>query len=535
MATPETADPMTDHQRLVAALGPALARAHGLPGSAVQVLHTHISTLLLVGAHAYKLKRPVRLPFLDFSTLARRRHFCEEELRINRRTAPDLYLEVLPVTGPLNAPQMGGGGPVRDWALHMRRFPADALLQTLAGAGRLTPGHIDALAAHVAAFHLAQPPCPPDEAPAKTPWDWAADSLDEVAAHSSCPPEVDAGRQAALRQALAARAVLHAPWQAQRRQAGWVRDVHGDLHLGNLVAWEGRVLAFDAIEFDPALRRIDVVHDVAFTFMDLHAAGLPALAWRFINAYVEATGDHTGLAGLHAYAACRALVRAKVALLACQPEPTFLRYWTLAERLAGATTGPGAPAPAPAPAPRLVLTMGLSGSGKSTVAQRVLERLGAVRLRSDVERKRLHGLAPTERPADPASLYGAEATARTYARLQALAGELLAAGLNVVVDAALLRQAEREALRDLAGRAVADFLLLECTAPLAQMRERIARRGREGADPSDATLAVLDRQRAWAEPVPASWHPCHRVVRNDGCLAQLHIAVDRALGLGGGP
>ena len=526
-------DPTTDlptHAQLVAGLVRHLAAAS--PGVVPEVVQTHISTVILAGEAAYKLKKPVRLPFLDFSTLAQRHFFCEEELRINRRTAPQLYLDVLPVTGTLEAPVIGGQGAPVEWLLHMRRFDGAGEFKALATAGRLQAVQIDALAAHLAAFHLGLPPVDPVQAPDVTPvaevrdvlqaprkdaWHWAAASLDEIAADplrpASCTPEA----VAAVRAALGDQFTRLVPLIALRRAAGFERECHGDLHLGNLVDWQGTVLAFDAIEFDASLRCIDIVNDVAFTFMDLLAADLPALAWRFINAWAEATGDYEGLVLLRAFAAGRALVRAKVALLSGGHSAGFARYWALAERLVQ-----------PLPAPRLVLTMGLSGSGKSTVAQFLAEALGAVRVRSDVERKRLHGLAPTARPLPGSGLYARDATVRTYARLATLAEVLLAAGLPVVLDAAFLLQDEREALRQLALRLGVPFALVRCVAPDAVMRARIVARTQAGADPSDATPDVLDLQQRVQHPVPGDWAPVTHDVVNDGTLKALEDQV-RAL------
>jgi uncharacterized protein len=482
-----------------------------LPG-AVRI-DTHISTVWLAGDFAYKIKKPVRLPFLDFSTLERRRFFLAEELRLNQRTAPDLYLDLLPVTGSAATPVLGGAGEPIEWVLRMRRFPDGALLSELAARGVLLPRHVDALAAHVADFHQSLPALPAEAAPAKDVVEWTRESLDEAATSPLRPVEVDAVRVRALRERLLALLDAQAGWRARRLQGGFLRECHGDLHLGNLVLWQGGVVAFDAIEFEPALRCIDLINDVAFAFMDLLACGQPELAWRFVNGYVERSGDFDGLLGLRAFAAYRALVRAKVALLSGQPQG-FLRYWPLAEALA-----------APPPRPALLLVMGLSGAGKSTLAAIAAEQLGAIRLRSDVERKRLHGLAPTDRSGPAQALYSAEATRRTYERLGELAENLLTAGHSVVVDAALLRQGERAALRDLARRLGAPFLLLECVAAPDRMEQRLQQRAAAGTDASDAGVEVLRRQRELAEPVPADWAAEHRLLVNDGSLEALRTAA----------
>lgn len=469
----------------------------------VRVVHTHISTVLLAGDFAYKLKRPVRLPFLDFSTLERRHHFLQEELRLNRRTAPELYLDLLPITGHPHAPRLGGTGPAIEWALRMRRFGPGGDFRAMAEAGTLTPHHIDALADHLAAFHLALPPSAPS--PGGSLLRWASDSLDEVAASAQRPTTCTPADIAHLRELLLTRLAHPQPTDAERQRNGWVRECHGDLHLGNLVEWQGRVMAFDALEFDPALRHTDVMADLAFPFMDLLAHGLPGLAWRLVNRHAEHTGDFEGLCLLPALAAYRALVRAKVALLPPGAPDTFPRCWDLAHRLLVPQR------------PLLVLTTGLSGSGKSTLALMLAEQLGAVRLRSDVERKRLFGLAATARPAPALGLYTPDATMRTYNRLGALAQTLLRGGLSVVVDAACLRQHERATLHALAQACDATFALVTCDAPTPLLQARITARQAANHDASDATLAVLHMQQAVVEPVPADWAGlCHHVTNHSG-------------------
>jgi aminoglycoside phosphotransferase family enzyme/predicted kinase len=509
---PPASSPAHTHDTLTTHLGELLAHpAVGGGPVEVQVVQTHISTVLLAGDFAYKLKRPVRLPFLDFSTLERRQHFLQEELRLNQRTAPELYLDLLPVTGRPDAPRLGGSGPVIDWTLRMRRFGPGGGLHALAEAGALLSGHIDALADHLAAFHLSLPPSA--AVPGSSPQRWASDSLDEITASPQRPASFTPADIAHLRAQLLPRLAAPRPSEAQRQQAGWVRECHGDLHLGNLVEWQGRVLAFDALEFDPALRHIDVVADLAFPFMDLLAHGLPGLAWRLVNRHVEQTGDFEGLCQLPTLAAYRALVRAKVALLSPDGAAGFQRYWPLAQRLLQHTR------------PQLVLVCGLSGSGKSTLALMLAQALGAVRLRSDVERKRLFGLLPTARPDPTLGLYTQEATQRTYARLGELAHTLLSGGLSVVVDAASLRQHERAALRAIALACNASFVLVSCEAPAERLQARIMARQATNQDASDADLSVLALQQRVVEPLPADWAVFSHRVDNSGDLDALAAQV----------
>ncbi len=498
------------HAALLAALRRPGACA-GHPGAA-GLLQTHISSLLLAGGQVFKLKRPVALPFVDFSSLARRHAACLDELRLNQRTAPGWYQAVVPVLDSGQGAFIAAPGPampaaqVVDWAVQMRRFDDQGLLSRLAADGRLVAGQVDALAATVAAFHNSLPPSPPGYGSADALQALVALNLQELAtllagpAWVGLPGAADATATVARVQAWAGqRGRALAPSISARRQAGQVRECHGDLHLANVVWADGAPVLFDALEFDDQLRHTDVVGDAAFAFMDLLAAGQPRLAWRFASAWLEATGQHDGLPLLAWWAVHRAAVRAKVALLSApvDPVPTalpggLLRYLAVAGQLA-----------APAGRPLLlVLTCGLSGSGKSLVAAALAERLGGIRLRSDVERKRLAGLPATARGGP--DLYTAEAGARTYARLQQLAAGALAAGVPVVVDAASLLASERRAMQALAEGAGASFRLLLCTAPPAVLAQRVGARLAAGQDASDATPEVLARQQQWVQwPGPA--------------------------------
>ncbi len=479
-----------DGDALAQALGAALEAAGDAP---VQHLQTHLSHLLLTPTYAYKLKKPLRLPFADFSTLAARRHFCNEELRLNQRLAPQLYLDVLPVLGSVRQPRIGSAhqaGAAIDWVLRMRRFPQGSELDALVRAGQLQGFELDAFAARLAHFHAQAPVAGQDS-------DWGrpaqvgqtiADVLDQLAALLS---GAEAARLAALRAWFGARQPALAGHWAARRAAGQVRECHGDLHLGNVVRIDGEITAFDCLEFSPALRWIDTLADAGFLTMDLHAHGRGDLAWRFLDAYLAASGDYAGLAVLRPYEVHRALVRTLVARLRASQGGAAQGpdYLACAERLA-----------APLGA-RLLITYGLSGSGKSTAAAQLLQQ-GAVRLRSDVERKRLHGLAPLD---DSAALgldiYTSEASRRTFAQLAGQARALLAAGYPVIVDAAFLRRRERDAFHALARELGLPFAILHCHADPDRLRERVRQRRAAGGDPSEADLAVLARQQQQAEPL----------------------------------
>ncbi len=504
------AQPPERTARLVDALRTRQCYPH--PVDRVEVVETHISYVLLAGDHAYKIRKPVRLPFLDFSTLEARRRDCEEEVRLNRRTAPALYLDVAAIAGEAQAPRIGGAGAILEYAVHMRRFDQEALLDRMARARSLEPAHVEALARAVARLHAGA-----GRAGAASPYGTPERVLTDALDNFHDIEALDKGERALprledLREwALAEHRAL-APHFAERRSDGFVRECHGDLHLGNVVLLEGEPVPFDCVEFQPRLRWIDVMSDVAFVAMDLDRHGLPALAARFVNAYLEETGDYAGLALLRYYAVYRAMVRAKVACIRAheagiaearrrQAREALAADLAVAHRLAHRSR------------PALVLMHGLSGSGKTWVSQQLVDALGAVRVRSDVERKRRHGLASLQASASPpgAGLYTSSEDRLTYARLGELASWVLAAGYPAIVDATFLRRAERDAFRALASAAGASFTIATCVAPEPILASRVASRAAGGKDASEAGLAVLERQRARAEPL-ARDEAAHAVV-----------------------
>lgn len=447
-----------------------------------RLIETHISWVLLDARHAWKIKKPVALSFLDFRELATRRQLTEDECRLNRRLAPELYLGVHALTGTPDQPELDGPGEPIEYVLKMRAFPPGALLSEQLAAGTLTADDLEALAERLADFHAHAP-----VADAASPWGTPEaitrpvyDLLDGLSAHG------EEAACAVLRTWVTQEATrLTAVWQ-RRRQQGRVIEGHGDLHLANTVRLDSGVTAFDCIEFDPALRWIDGLSDVAFLAMDLMARGRPDLGWVLTNAYLDARGDHEGLPVWRFYLVYRALVRALVDRLrrdqagSSEGEPDYL---ALALRLIQA-----------GPAP-LLLTHGLSGSGKSVVARALMAHVGAVRLRSDVVRKHLHGLAPRSRDgAGQPALYGEAATRATYARLAVLAEAALQAAYPVIVDATFLAASDRAAFLALARRLGCAVRILHCHAPPAVLRARVAARAAQGRDPSDADLQVLAAQ-----------------------------------------
>jgi len=484
---------------LIAALLQAQVYAH--PVRALELIETHISWVILTGDYAYKIKKPVNLGFLDFSTLAQRRHCCEEEVRLNRRLAPDLYLGVVAVTGSPRQPRMDGPGAAIEYAVRMAQFPQQAQFDRMLARGALEPRHIDAVAQLVAGFHERADVAGAETAFGEpdTVWQPVAENFlqirNAVGEDGAAPERLDVLERWSRQSFEQLRAVI-----GQRKAGGSVRECHGDLHLRNLAWVDDRPLAFDCIEFNPALRWIDVISEVAFLVMDLQDHDQARLARRFLNGYLEHGGDYAGVRMLPFYLVYRAMVRAKVeAIRATQPgldatgRTGLLRachgYLDLAERY----TAGGRPV--------LIVTRGLSASGKTTLTQPLLEQLGAVRIRSDVERKRLFGLPASAdgQAAAGQGLYTAEAGRRTYARLAELAGAVLAAGFSVIVDAACLRTEQLALFRSLAAARGVGFVILEFHAPADVLRARIVQRAK-GA--SDANLDILEHQLASWQALP---------------------------------
>ena len=485
------------HAALVQALLETLATGAEAP----QLLETHISSVILAGDYAYKLKKPLDFGFLDFTTLERRRHFCEEEIRLNGRLAPAIYLDVVPVTGSVEAPVLDGKGAPVEYAVRMCRFAQDSLLDRLAASGELPLALMDAVAVQVADFHrqAARAAAGSEFSTAQAAFFPVEENFEQLRPLIS---DADAAQRLARVEDWSRARYTHLREHvATRGASGCVRECHGDLHLGNVVLIDGEVAIFDGIEFNERMRWTDVFADVAFLLMDLDHRGLAAHGNRFLNSYLEHSGDYAGVALLTWYAVYRAMVRAKIAALRLtQPLDAEARAQVLEEyrsytALALRYTGE--------PRPALCITHGLSGSGKSTVAGLAVDRFGLLRLRSDVERKRLHGLDASARTdsALGGGIYDADATRATYARLAELAGQLLEAGHSVLVDATFLEAAQRQPFAALARRLGVPFAILDIEVSMETLQRWLRERQAQGADASEADLAVVEQQVAGREPL----------------------------------
>lgn len=498
-----------DPEKLIESMQSADCYPHDV--DEVRLIETHISWVLLAGDFVYKFKKPVDFGFLDFSTLEKRRHFCEEELRLNSRFTDDLYLDVVAVTGSDDAPRIGGEGTVIEYAVKMRQFDQSGLLDHLAETDGLTTDDMASLGKRLAAFHAdgaerLEPDTLQDDDERQafgTPeavLNEALDNFSQIREHRSgdeqLSSQLDAVEEWTRERFDQLRETL-----ADRRRAGFVRECHGDLHLGNIARIDGEITFFDCIEFNPALRWVDTQSELAFLLMDMEEKGLYGLANRLLNTYLEFSGDYEGLALLSFFKVYRAMVRAKVKMLSLvdeeqsEDDKAALRrevaaYLDLAERYCRESS------------PFLALMHGVSGTGKSTVAAQLAMVRRAIRIRSDVERKRLFGISPDSSSTEEQkqALYTSETSRRTFSELQRLAGVLLDSGISVIVDATFLEHDTREPFLELARQHQVAFMIVDCRASEKTLVKRLRKREAGGGDASDAGVEIMQQQLATTKP-----------------------------------
>lgn len=528
--------PNPRHPEVVTSLLRPEAYPH--PVGQLQLIETHLSWVILTGPYAYKLKKPVAFGFVDFSTADKRTQACRDELRLNQRLSPQRYLDVVAVVGPAESarividpqisPPKQAEAPLAT-AVRMVQFDQHQLLPAVLGRGELSAEAIGAFAETLAQFHSHAA-----QAPAAAAWGRSEaviqpvrDNLTALASGAGSSWDGSSEQLARLSRWVHGQGAALSPWFEQRRAQGQIRECHGDLHLGNMLLGPAGIEVFDALEFSDTLRWIDPISELAFLVMDLAVRGRPDLGTLLLNRWIEANGDAEGLRGWAWYSAYRALVRAKVnglrlgqAGLSSEERQQCLAdlhgYLTLAESWT-------------VPRPRgLVLMHGLSGSGKSTLAARLSQQLGAIVFRSDVERKRLFGLwgiRPTRQL--EGELYGPGASDVLYHQtLPALVESALAGGLPVILDACFLRRGERQQMADLTRRLGVPLQIVACSAPETLLRERLLTRTAKGQDPSDATVAVMEQQRHWLEPLtPEEQAISHRAEPSDA----KDPAIDRAM------
>jgi aminoglycoside phosphotransferase family enzyme/predicted kinase len=456
--------------------------------TSVQLIQTHISYVLLTGEFAYKIKKPLNFGFLNYSTLEARRHFSEEELRLNQRGAAEIYLEVLPITQTGDHYQFGSTGEVVEYAVKMRQFPQETLLTNLFERGELTPELVQKLAQMVAEFHSKTTTNDyirsfGEVAQVRQAFDENFEQTEQYIGGPQTQQQFDQTK-AYCDRFFAEQTELF----QQRIAADRIRECHGDLHLRNICYWQDQLLLFDCIEFNEPFRFVDVMFDLAYIVMDLEARQRPDLSTLFLNTYTEQTGDWQGLKVLPIYVSRQTYVRAKVtsfllndpgvpALEKQKAEETAALYYRLAWQYSQPRQG------------RLLIMSGLSGSGKSTTARQVASQIGAIQIRSDAVRKHLGNVPLYEKGSD--ALYSPEMTQKTYEQLLELGVELARQGYSVILDAKYDRQALRQAVIDRATAAQLPLHILHCHAPIEVLRDRLQTRT---GDIADATADLLAQQ-----------------------------------------
>ena len=457
-----------------------------------ELIETHISWVILTGDYVYKVKKPVDFGFLDFSSLEKRKFYCEEELRLNQRLAPDLYLDVLKITGTPDNAVLDGSGEAFEYAVKMLQFSQDMQLDHVLARSELRQDMIDSLAILVSGFHqqIEVAGNKSDYGDPEHVYQPIEENFTQIRDRVTDKTQLKLLLE--LEQWSKNRFVKIKNTLKQRKEKGFIRECHGDLHLRNLAWYNEKPLAFDCLEFNPNFRWIDVISEIAFLVMDLQDHEQPELGYRFLNRYLESTGDYAGCSVLYFYLVYRAMVRAKVdAIRAHQSGITktemkmankeFNDYLKLALTYTKHVT------------PCIIITRGMSASGKSTITQPLLEKLGAIRIRSDVERKRLYKIKQDETSHAEAEqgIYTPEATEKTYLKLLELAGLIIDAGMSVIVDATFSKAEQRNFFKQLANEKKVAFIILEFIAQDDTLRQRIRSRKQ---DVSDADANILERQ-----------------------------------------
>lgn len=469
----------------------------------IRLVETHISWILLTGEYAYKVKKPLNLGFLDFSSLERRERFCHEEVRLNSRTAPGVYVDVVPITGTPEDPKVNGSGEAFEYAVRMKQFCEEGLLDRQLKAGTLSRDKVEELAERAAELHAKIDVSGPDDGYG-TPDSvahWALENFDQLEAKIRDPRRLE--RLARLRSWTASWVEEHTELLEARKANGFVRECHGDLHLGNITEIEGKIVLFDGIEFNDEIRWIDVINEMAFLFSDFEHRKVDSLGWVALNRYLEMTGDYAGLELFAFYRLYRLMVRAKIdSLRLAQPglddaermelESEVDVYLEQGEEVVHKSR------------PTLVLMRGPSGSGKTFISNTLVGELRAVRLRSDIERKRIFHVAELASSGSDVGqgMYSPEAGRKTFETIERLARRTLCAGYHTIVDATFLNPELLSRFRDLAEYLDVRVRVLDVRAPVEVLRQRLDERARSGNDASEADQKVLESQLASYYPMP---------------------------------
>jgi len=470
--------------------------------SEVIMLQTHISWVFLTGDFAYKVKKPMDFGFLNFTELDQRKHFCEEEIRLNKRLADQIYIKTVKITGSESQPSLNGDGQAIEYAVKMRQFDQSQLIDKLLSDDQLQPSHIDDIAKQAAGFHqnitIANSQSELGTAESVyAPVIQNFEQLDPLIKDKDAREQLERLQSWSTTEFKKIESVLK-----QRKEQGFIRECHGDMHLGNMALVNNQVTIFDGIEFNDEFRWIDVMSEVAFLVMDLIDRNATAYAYRFLNHYLELTGDYEGLQVLRFYLVYRAMVRAKIASftlltpdLAEAEQQKVMQQYSSYTNLAETFTK--------ANQQSLYITHGVSGSGKTTASQNLLEEKALIRIRSDIERKRLFNLKATDNSQSlvDGGIYTDEANLKTYQQLEIFAKIILIAGFNIVIDATFLKRENRKPFQDLAKELSAKFIIIELTNDKDTLKQRILNRSSDKNNASEADLDVLNKQLSHYQPL----------------------------------
>lgn len=469
------------------------------PVTSCQLIETHISWVILTGDFVYKIKKPVNYGFLDFSTLKERKFYCEEELRLNRRLAPTLYLDVIALSGSPDSPKIAGKDKAFEYAVKMRQFDPKMQLDHVLARNELHQDMINSIAVLIAEFHqqIETAKASSDFGKPEQVYQPAKDNFTHIREYVIDELKLDLLSK--IEQWTEDTFSKIKTIFTERKQKWFVRECHGDLHLRNIAWYENKPLAFDCLEFNPNFRWIDVMSEVAFLMMDLEDHKQPEFAQRFFNRYLELTGDYEGCRVLRYYLVYRAMVRAKVDAIrahqsgiseeeAEEANKEFYSYLQLALTYTKQVK------------PCLIITRGMSASGKSTLSQPLLEKIGAIRIRSDIERKRLFNIkSDQDSHADAEQgIYTKEATNKTYSKLLELAEIIINAGFSVIVDATFSTYEQRKLFKELATQKQTRYIILEFIASNETLKQRIRSRTQ---NVSDADINILENQIKKWQPI----------------------------------
>ena len=468
----------------------------------VDIIETHISWVFLTGECAYKIKKPVDYGFVNFTTLDRRRFYCHEEYRLNKRLASQLYIDVVTLTGNESYIEINGRLPVVDYAVRLHQFNHDQKFDVLLNRLKLRDEDFEQLAIRIAKFHNNIDVAPPTSR-------YGEPNL----VHTAVTENFFHCRQSPTNHTTEVKIDLLSKWcnkefkriyhaLHERKNSGMIRECHGDLHLGNICVFHDKITPFDCIEFNPNFRWIDVINEIAFLVMDLMSRGRQDFAIRFLNEYLTITGDYAGLSCLRYYLVYRAMVRAKIEHIRARQGhweksvqktamSNFYHYVELADTLTKTTQ------------PLLIITHGLTASGKSTLAKQLQKLLFVIHIRSDIERKRLYGLEATANSHSTinSGIYTSMATLHTYQQLYEITESLIKNHWSVIVDATFLQHKSRKKFLEMANRYQAHFVILNCVTQQSDLLQRLAQRSREQYSVSEADPTVLQQQITAIEPL----------------------------------